>query len=185
MRAIRAVAALLLALALSGCGYALVGRGVIVDPTIKKVGVPLFKDGTGKAGLDQKITEKVIEELLKRGRFDVVQERQGVNALVEGELVGYNNTPVGFSDAGLPTTPTTGTTTTTQATRYSITLRAKVRYTKVGVDEPIWANDSFFLSEEYDLGTDPSAFFDREEQALERLTEAFSRSLVAAMLEAF
>ncbi len=157
-----------LALSLAGlwsCGYALVGRGTVVDPTIKKIAVPLFKDSTGKPGLDQKITQKVVEELLKRGRFDVVQERIGADAIVEGEILRYDQTPVGFSDAGASRT---------QASRYA-----------VGQDEPIWANDSFSFRDEYDVGSDPTAFFDQQGQAVERLSTSFARSLVSAMLEAF
>src|SRR6185295_7499641 len=63
-----------------GCGYSLVGRGITTDPTIKRIGVPLFKDRTGKLGLDQKVTQKVTEELLRRGRFDVVPQATGVDA---------------------------------------------------------------------------------------------------------
>ena len=40
-------------------------------------------------------------------------------------------------------------------------------------------------SNEYDIGDDPQSFFDREEQAIERLAQSFARNLVAAMLEAF
>lgn len=169
-------AALGLLLATSGCGYALVGKGVTTDASIKRIGVPLFKDATGKAGLDQKVTQRVVEELLRRGRFDVVQESQGVDAVVEGELVTYNATPVGFSgeDAGR-----------TQADRYQITLVARVRYTKVGATEPMWSSDSFSFRDEYEIGSDPAAYFDREEQSMDRLTQSFARNLVAAMLEAF
>jgi Lipopolysaccharide-assembly len=163
--------------ALVSCGYALVGRGTVVDPGIKKIGVPVFRDATGKPGLDQKITQKVIEELLKRGRFDVVQERLGVDALVDGELVRYDATPVGFS--------TDAAAARTEATRYAITLTARVRYTKTGQDEPIWANDAFTFRDEYDVSGDPSSFFDRQDQALDRLATSFARSLVSAMLEAF
>jgi hypothetical protein len=169
---------LLAPLALGGCGYALVGRGVTSDPSIKRIGVPLFKDETGQPGLDQKITEQVIEELLKRGRFDVVQEASGVDALVEGTLLTYKAPPVGFS--GDPSQADR-----TQASRYAITLTARVRYAKPGAEQPIWEDESFGLREEYDIGEDSEAFFDREEQALERLSQAFARSLVAAMLEAF
>jgi hypothetical protein len=161
--------------ALSGCGYALVGRGTVVDPSIRKVGVPLFRDTTGKPGLDQKVTEKVVEELLKRGRFDVVQSASEVDAVVEGEIVSYNVQPIGFSGEGSQTT---------QATRYAITLTARVRYAKPGETDPIWSNDSFTFRDEYDVG-DASTFFDREEQTLERLATSFARSLVATMLEAF
>ena len=170
-----ALAALLMAALSSGCGYALVGRGTVVDPSIKRIGVPLFKDATGKSGLEQKVTQKVIEELLKRGRFDVVSESTGVDALVEGELLRYDAAPVGFSDAG----------SRTQASRFAITLTARVRYVKVGLEEPIWANESFSFRDEYEVGSDPTAFFDREVQAQDRMSTAFARSLVSAMLEAF
>ena len=141
--------------------------------------MPTFTNLTGKPALDQKITERVIEELLRRGRFDVVQERSGVDALVEGELTRYDARPVGFSAE----TGEGGT--TTQASRYSITLTAKIRYGKVGVPEPIWSNDAFQFRDEYEVGSDPASFFDREEQAIDRLATSFARSLVAAMLEAF
>lgn len=163
----------------SGCGYALVGRGTVVDPTIKKIGVPTFVNATGKALLDQKVTQRVIEELLRRGRFDVVQDRQGVDALVEGELLRYDAHPVGFSEG------TGGGSTGTQASRYAITLTARIRYAKTGAQEPIWSSEAFSFRDEYEVGSDPSSFFDREEQAIDRLATSFARSLVATMLEAF
>ena len=166
-------------LSFSGCGYALVGRGTVVDPSIRKIGVPTFVNGTGKPLLDQKVTQRVIEELLRRGRFDVVQDRSGVDALVEGELIRYDAQPVGFSEG------TAGGQVSTQASRYAITLTARVRYAKAGAPEPIWSSDAFSFRDEYDVGSDPATFFDREEQAIDRLATSFARSLVATMLEAF
>jgi lipopolysaccharide assembly LptE-like protein len=165
-------------LGLSACGYALVGRGTTTDPSIKKIGVPTFKDTTGKASLDQKITQKVIEELLKRGRFDVVPTGTGVDAVVEGELLSYSVVPVGFSEEGTGANKT-------QASRYAISLTARVTYGKVGETEPIWSSDSFTFRDEYDIGAEAATFFDREDQALDRLAVSFARNLVAAMLEAF
>jgi hypothetical protein len=163
---------------LGGCGYALVGKGVNLDPSIKRIGVPLFKDSSGRPGLDQKITEKVIEELLKRGHFDVVPDATGVDALVEGAIVNYQSLPIGFSDDRSATN-------TTQASRYAIVLVARVKYTKTGVLEPIWQSEGMTTRDEYDVGDDPSAYFDREEQAIDRLAITFARNVVASMLEAF
>jgi hypothetical protein len=174
----------LVALALANlpcCAYALVGRGITTDASIKRIGVPMFRDNTGKTNLDQMITRKVIEELLRRGRFDVVQQATGVDAVVDGEIVSYNATPVGFEGRG----EDVGATSQTQASRYAVTVTARVKYVKQGVLEPMWANDSFTFRDEYDVGSDASSFFDQEGQALERLTQAFARSLVSAMLEAF
>jgi hypothetical protein len=163
------------------CGYALVGRGITTDASIKRIGVPTFRDLTGKPNLDQILTRKVIEELLRRGRFDVVQQATGVDALVDGEIVTYNATPVGFEGGQAAATPTAQTT----ASRYAVTVTARVKYTKVGATEPIWANDSFSFRDEYDVGSDATSFLDQEGPALDRLAQAFARSLVSAMLEAF
>jgi hypothetical protein len=169
-----AVALLALGVA-SGCGYGLVGRGGGFDPSIKKIGVPMFKDGTGKVNLDLKITQKVIEELLKRGKVDVLQTTEGADAIVEGEILSFVETPVGFS----------GGTGATTASRYAIVVTAKVKYYKPGEVQPIWQNDAFVYRDEYDLGSDATSFFDRADQGVDRLAQAFARSLVAAMLEAF
>lgn len=161
-----------------GCGYALVGRGITADPTIKRVGVPPFKDRSGRAALDQLVTRKVIEELLRRGKFDVVGETEGVDAVVDGEILSSMASPVGFSSSGAGTVGI-------QASRYAVTITAKVAYVKTGQADPLWSNDAFVFRDEYDMGENPSTFFDREDESLERLATAFSRSLVAAMLEAF
>lgn len=174
MRRRQALAAALSALA-SGCGYALQGRGVTTDPSVKRIGVPLFRDRSGKLGLDARVTQAVMEELLKRGRFTVVRDSTNVDAVVEGEIVAWNVLPVNFStDSGQ-----------TQASRYAISLTASVVYRKIGQKEPLWSNDAFSQRDEYDMGDNAQSYFDREEQSIERLSAAFARSLVAAMLEAF
>jgi hypothetical protein len=164
-----------LALLFSGCGYALMGHGIAVDPSIKRIGVPLFKDNSGKAGLDQRVTQKVIQELLKRHRFDVVQDTTGVDAIIDGQILRYQAQPVVFEG---------GAGARTQASRYEITLSARIKYSKVGAAEPIWEDESFTHKDQYDVG-DAAAFFDREEQAIDRLTTTFAQRLVSTMLEAF
>jgi hypothetical protein len=159
----------------AGCGYALQGRGITTDASIKRIGVPLFKDRTGKPGLDARVTQAVVEELLKRGRFTIVKETTDVDAVVEGEIVAWNVLPVNFSsDTGQ-----------TQATRYAIAMTASVVYRKIGQKEPLWINDAFSQRDEYDMGENSQNYFDREGQSIERLSAGFARNLVAAMLEAF
>jgi len=166
-----------LAVAPSGCGYALVGHGITTDPSVKRIGVPLFKDRTGKLNLDLTITSRVIEELQKRGHFTVVQDDTGVDALVDGEITGYVVTPVSFQgDPGA-----------TQASRYAVTVTARVAYRRILPDkkELIWSNEGFSFRDEYDIGDSAATYFDREGQSIDRIAQGFARSLVAAMLEAF
>jgi hypothetical protein len=161
----------------AGCGYALQGRGFTTDPSIKRIGVPLFKDRTGKLGLDARITAAVVSELLKRGRFSVVKDSSGVDALVEGEILSCVIVPVSFTGGAAVDLQ--------QASRYSITIVASVVYRKIGQQEPLWANEAFSQRDEYDMGESPGTYFDREDQSIMRLAEQFARSVVAAMLEAF
>ena len=171
-----AAATVVLVVLLSGCGYSLEGRGITTDPSIKRIGVPLFKDNTGQYDLDSLVTEAVVSELLRRGRFTVVKEATGVDAIVDGEILAFDVVPINFTDSGQ----------FTEATRYAITLSADVTYRKVGQREPIWSNERFSHRDEYDLDDNASQnFFDREQQSMERLAESFARGLVAAMLEAF
>ena len=171
----RGFLAIALLLSPPACHYHLAGGGRPTDPTIKIIGVPLFKDGTGKFGLDQKITATVIEELLKRG-IRVIEDSKGVDALIVGELTSYNVAPIGFAD------PKKGF---VQATRYSITLTARVKYIKAGQTDPIWSNDAFSFKDEYDIGDLNQFYFDREGQAIDRLATDFARTLVTNMFEAF
>jgi len=178
----RAAAGLLVAsLLTSGCGYALEGRGITTDPSIKRIGVPRFQDpNTGWVDLDTRVTEAVVSELTRRGRFTVVKEATGVDAVVLGEILAFDVVPINFTGGG------GAEETLTEATRYAITIRAKVVYRKVGVAEPLWENDDFSVRDEYDLDTgDSQNFFDREDQSIDRMSESFARRLVAAMLEAF
>ena len=171
-----AAVVVVLSVLLSGCGYSLEGRGITTDPSIKRIGVPLFEDLTGRSDLDSKVTAAVMNELLKRGRFTVVKEATGVDAIVDGEILAFDVVPINFTDSGQ----------FTEATRYAITLSADVTYRKVGQREPIWSNERFSHRDEYDLDDNASQnFFDREQQSMERLAESFARRLVAAMLEAF
>jgi curli biogenesis system outer membrane secretion channel CsgG len=179
MRRARRALALALLVASLGCGYSLVGHGITTDPSIKRIGVPLFKDRTGKLGLDQKVTQKVSEELLRRGHFDVVPQATGVDAVVEGEVIAYNVLPIGFGDVA------SSQGTQTQASRYAISLVARVKYIKVGQTEPIWQSESFSFRDEYDVGDNPANFFDREDQTIDRMSTSFAKNLVSAMLEAF
>jgi hypothetical protein len=168
---------LALALALQGCGYALVGRGVNIDPSIKRLGVPLFTDRTGRAGLDQKVTQKVIEELLKRGHFEVTQETTNVDARIEGDLLSFTETAAGFA-------PGAGADARTRASRYSIALAADVACTRTGEKDPLWSNERLTVSDVYDVTEDSDGLTDSE-QAIDRLTTAFARQLVSQMLEGF
>jgi hypothetical protein len=73
----------------------------------------------------------------------------------------------------------------TQATAYAIAFTTSVVYRKDDQKDPAWAADESSQRDEYDMGQTAQNYFDREMESIERLSAAFARNLVAAMLEAF
>jgi hypothetical protein len=77
-----------------------------------------------------------------------------------------------------------------QATRYAVTLVAKVEFRDLTTDKVLWANPAMAYSEQFDVtstatAADPNAFLGQNTNALERLSSEFARAVVSAILEAF
>jgi hypothetical protein len=172
-----------LALAVSACGYALAGRGSSLPDHVRRIGVPMFENQSATPDLDRILTEAVRLELQGRGRFVVVADSTGVDAVLSGTLQ-----PVQFAPAAF--------TVDRQVSRYLITVVAAIEF-RIARDAaadaaapPFWANPGLRVSDEYDVtGTlalnDPSTIFTQDRNALDRLARAFARTVVTSILENF
>ncbi len=164
--------------ALTGCGYALAGRGSFLPASIKTIGIPDFTNTTSFYQLDQVLTEKVRSEFIGRGKYKVLPQATGVDAVLNGTITSIGITPATFNQ-------------NQQATRYTITVVAKIEFRDLQADKVLWQNPSLVFREDYDVAsgagtiTDPTAFFGQEANALDRVGTDFARSVVSSILEAF
>jgi len=111
-RQIVALAAVVaLTLALPGCGYSLSGRGSFLPAYIRVIGVPMFVNSTTVFDVEKRITDRVMSELIGRGKYTVKPDATGVDGLLTGEISSITLAPAAF-------TPDR------QATRYALTLTA-------------------------------------------------------------
>jgi hypothetical protein len=161
----------------SGCGYSLAGRGSFLPAYIKRIGIPLFINGTTVFNLDQKVTDKVRSEFIGRGKWTIVPDQTGIDALVSGTITGVTLTPVAFNQQQ-------------QATRYALSMTGAVEFKDLQTNKVIWTNPSMAYREEFDVPAsqntlDTSTYFGQDANALDRLSSEFSRALVSAILEAF
>ena len=161
----------------AGCGYSLSGRGSFLPAYIKTIGVPMFKNNTSVFEVEQKVTARVQSELIGRGRYTVLPQSTGVDAVLSGEIVAINLAASGFTQQQ-------------QASRYTLTLVAKVELRDLKTNTVWWANPSMQFSDQFEPTTassalDASAFLRQDTNALERLASEFARAVVSAMLEAF
>lgn len=169
---------MLLALTSSGCGYALAGRGSFLPPDIRTVGIPQLRNESTFFNVEQVLTEKIRSEFIGRGKYRVVADAAGVDALLSGAVTGISVQPVGFTEQQL-------------ASRYLFTMTMKVDFTDARKNSVLWSNDALSYREEYELATrgntaiEGASFLDQERSSFDRIASDVARSVVTAIVEAF
>ena len=161
----------------SGCGYSLAGHGSFLPASIRVIGVPTFVNRTSVFNLETLLTQKVRSEFIGRGRYQILPENTGVDAVLTGEVTGVTLTPASFNAQQL-------------ATRYALTMTARIELRDLHENKVLWENPSLLFRQEYEAtsGTgiaDPNAFFQQDVTALDRMAAEFARTIVSALLEAF
>jgi hypothetical protein len=160
-----------------GCGYALAGRGSFLPDYVQSIGIPGFTNRTTVFNLETMLTQKVRAEFIGRGRYRILPEGGNADAILTGEVLSATLTPVSFTVGQL-------------ASRYALTLSARVELRDVRENKTLWENQGLVFRQEYEAqsGTDardPAAFFGQDTNALDRMSTDFARTIVSAILEAF
>ena len=161
----------------AGCGYALAGRGSFLPSSIRTIGVPTFANRTRVFNLETLLTQAVRAEFIGRGKYDIVPDESGVDALLTGEVLSVTLTPSSFTTQQL-------------ASRYTITMTARVELRDLNANKVLWENPILVFRQDYEAQSggnelDPAAFFGQDANALERMSSDFARTIVSAILEAF
>jgi hypothetical protein len=155
----------------------LAGRGSFLPAYIQRIGIPTFANRTTVFNLETMLTEKVRAEFIGRGKYQILPESTGVDAILTGEVASVSITPASFNPQQL-------------ATRYALTMTARIELRDVRENKVLWENPSVMFRQEYEAtggqtAVDPAAFFQQDANALERMSNEFARTIVSAILEAF
>lgn len=179
MKQSSAGALVLVAIMMSGCGYALAGRGSFLPADIRVVGIPLLENRTPIQRIDQAITEKVRTEFISRGKYQIVSGTGGAHAVLSGAILSFVSQPVGLDQQ------------LASASRYRFTVTMRVQFTDSRNSEVLWSNEALTFSEEYDVRTrsgtqlEPTVLIEQEGPAVDRLATDLARYVVSSILEAF
>lgn len=166
----------IVALSASACGYSLAGHGSYLPTTIKTVGIPTFENGTAQQRLEQTLTEQVRSAFIGRGKYRVINEEAGADAVLRARIVGFTLQPSGLNQQQL-------------TSRYLVTITLKVSFVDLkNPDMPLWSNDALTFRDEYDLGSsnvNGGTLIDQSPNVVARIAEDASRTIVTAIFEAF
>ena len=178
MKNVSALGVVLASLASSGCGYSLAGRGSFLPDYIRVVGIPALVNNSTFFQVEQILTEKIRTEFIGRGRYNVVPNIEGADAVVTGAVTSITVQPVGFTEQQL-------------ASRYVFTLTMRVEFTDARTTKVLWSNQALTFREEYELATrsnialEGATFLSQERNSFDRIADDVARTVVTAIVEAF
>jgi outer membrane lipopolysaccharide assembly protein LptE/RlpB len=177
----------LIAGALSACGYHVAGRSNGLPKSIHVIAVPALENKTTTYKVEQKLTAATIHEFLSKTNFRVVSDPQNGDAVLTGKVLSLEVVPLLFQS-----TSSTAGSTAAQATAMLVTMRCEVTLTERDNDKVLYHTDNFVFRNEYQLATsapspnvrgDVESFFQEGEPALDRMAQDFATRLVAAVTE--
>jgi len=169
----RMICAVVLALSATSCGYTLVGRGNFLPPEVKTIQVPSFVNRTTRVELEQRVTQAISEEMVSRGRLQLVSSASDADVILKGSIETFAIVPVALNAER-------------RATQYQISITARIELLDHRAeDKVLWKNDQYYFTENYPINVDATDAFDQESRAIREIAERFAEGVVANLLEGF
>ena len=157
--------------ALSGCGYHTLGAATHLPPDLKTLCVPVFATKTEAYHTETVMTEAVIREFAARTRFRITPvESPDADAVLHGTILKENVAPLTYNSS------------TQQSSSFLITIQASVTLNDRD-GKVLYQNNNYVFREQYQSTTDLTTFIQENPAAVDRLSRAFARQLVADVLE--
>ncbi|MCP4900730.1 MAG: hypothetical protein GY906_27515 [bacterium] len=168
------IALIILPLVLDGCGYHLVGTSSFLPENLQVLHITQFENHTNRADMDQRLTEAVVAEWVRRRRFTLSETLERADLLMQGDITSLRVAPVTFDEQG-------------RATEYQMTLTARVKLLDVTSKEAVvlWEDRGFSRRTSYNVDVSAVDYFDRQIEAMDEVSQEFARALVTNVLEGF
>lgn len=155
----------------SGCGYHTLGAATHLPPNIKTLSVPVFANRTESYHTETAMTNAVIREFATRTRFRITPNANaGADAVLQGTILKELIAPLTYNAA------------TQQSSSFLITIVASVKLSDHD-GKVLYQNNNYVYREQYQSTTDLATFIQEDPAAVDRLSRAFARQLVADVLE--
>jgi outer membrane lipopolysaccharide assembly protein LptE/RlpB len=158
----------------AGCGYHLVGLSSNLPPGLKTLYVAPFVNQSARSEVDQRLTEQISQEWVRRGRFELMSSGDRADAVLSATVKSAVINPVQFDQQG-------------RATQYQVTVTIDVQLVDRTGKKPVvlWRDERFSRNTSYPVDPLAKDYFDREVEALDTLSRTMAQDLVTTILEGF
>lgn len=162
-----------LSLTAVSCGYHVGGKDTLMPKSIQTIAVPPFTSFVNQYNLSDQLANAIGREFSTRTRYRVVPSASDADAVLQGAIMRVNTYPV-ISD------PSTG-----RATSVAVDVTVNITLTERANKKVLYSRPGMTLRSYYEIATDPHQTFDETGPAFHRITEAFAREIVSAVVENF
>jgi outer membrane lipopolysaccharide assembly protein LptE/RlpB len=158
---------------LLACGYHVAGTATRIPPDVKTIAVPAFKNMTSTFRIEQQLTSAVTREFLERTHYRIIPNPAEADAVLRGTVKDVRARAITFD------------VNTGRATSLQVQVTADVKLEEVHSHKLLFSNSNYVFREEYQVNESPTALFEEDKPALERLSRDLARTLVTDILENF
>ena len=155
------------------CGYHVAGQATRITPDVKTIAVPPFKNLSSTFRIEQQLTAAVTREFLERTHYRILSNPADADAVLRGTVKEVRARAITFDvNTGL-------------ATSLQVQVTAEVKLEDIHSHKLLFSNSNYVYHEEYQVSETPSALFEEDKPALDRLAHDLARTLVTDILENF
>jgi hypothetical protein len=153
--------------------YKPAGRGDGLPNHIKTLAIPPFQNPSLRFKVEQRFTNAMIDEILRRARsLEVVSTAEGADAVMIGTIRSFSFRPVHIDDFG-------------RARIFEVTIVVGLNVRDQTRNKVIFDNQNYIFRDEYEISGDPQTFFNEEGPAVDRIARDFAKSVLTTILEGF
>ena len=163
------VVALLIGLALGGCGYSLRAN---LPPGIATVHVPVLENKTQEPGIEDFITQALTQAVVTSGRLRIAANAQQADASLDGSIVEYRLVSLSFDRSA-------------NITQYRLIIGLSLTFRDLKQNKVIWKQDRIEERADFQVAGQVSQTIAREEVAVQRAAVDVARAIVSLAFEGF
>lgn len=153
------------------CGYKRAGKGQSLPADIKTIAVPVFQNSSLEYRVEQRFTQAVIEEILKRQRgLRVTTKPEEADVVLSGDIRQFRASGSILDERG-------------RIRVWDVRIVVSVTLRDRRTHKILYQNQRMRFEGEYELSDDPQSFFNEENPAVERIAKDFAQTVISTIME--
>jgi hypothetical protein len=149
------------------------GHADLLPSTIKTIAVPAFENATTRYKLTDRMAIAIQREFISRTRYRIVPDPNQADAVLRGAILNYT------------AFPTTSDSRTGRAAGVEVHVLLSLTLHERATGKVLFTRPAYDVRERYEISTQPQAYFEESDTALDRMSRQVARAVVSAVLESF